>query len=408
MTVLTLLLLSVLSISVKVPKVYADGPIRIKADGSVDPPGMGIFSNDNITYAFVNGVNDSIIVERNNIIIDGAGHALQGKGIVDPYSTGINVTERVNVTIKNVKVERFNSGVRIIRSSNIIIFNNYVTNNTYDIFASESTNSSIFRNNVTDSGYGIVLNLYSSFNSISSNYVANNSYGIRLDGVSYNSVYANFLTDNSIAVVLPFSSSNRIYNNNFINNTLQTLTDTSSSGNIWDTGYPYGGNFWSTYTGSDENKDAIGDTPHIIDSNNTDNYPLMGIFSIFNAYQGNYVSVVSNSTIDDLNYVPSNKTIRIRVSNSTPAQTFGFCRISIPHALMNGPFNVIIDGARPSYVNYTLYDNGTDRWIYFSYQHSTREIVIIVSEFQSIILLPAFMMATLLATIMYTRRKRLR
>jgi len=59
---------------------------------------------------------------------------------------------------------------------------------------------------------------------------------------------------------------------------------TSGYANIWDDGYPSGGNYWSDYTGADlcngpyqneTGSDGIGDSPYIIDENNTDSYPLM-------------------------------------------------------------------------------------------------------------------------------------
>jgi hypothetical protein len=54
--------------------------------------------------------------------------------------------------------------------------------------------------------------------------------------------------------------------------------------NTWDNGYPSGGNYWSDYNGTDSfsgpyqnlpGSDFIGDTPYVINSNNTDHYPLM-------------------------------------------------------------------------------------------------------------------------------------
>jgi nitrous oxidase accessory protein NosD len=44
----------------------------------------------------------------------------------------------------------------------------------------------------------------------------------------------------------------------------------------WDDGYPFGGNYWSNYTGIDEysgpsqnetSSDGIGDTPYVVDEN---------------------------------------------------------------------------------------------------------------------------------------------
>jgi len=48
--------------------------------------------------------------------------------------------------------------------------------------------------------------------------------------------------------------------------------------NLWDNGHK--GNYWSDYNGTDANHDGTGDTPYIIDTNNTDNYPLMTSYII--------------------------------------------------------------------------------------------------------------------------------
>jgi hypothetical protein len=84
------------------------------------------------------------------------------------------------------------------------------------------------------------------------------------------------------------SSDNSFSHNNFINNTNQVEL-TESLSNIWDDGYPSGGNYWSNYSGVDEKSgpdqnlpgsDGIGDTPYVIDENNTDHYPLMNSYVI--------------------------------------------------------------------------------------------------------------------------------
>jgi hypothetical protein len=72
----------------------------------------------------------------------------------------------------------------------------------------------------------------------------------------------------------------------------------------------------------------------------------------------------------------------MQVSEREAGQTQGFCRISIPHALINQTYQVMIDGVEPHFVNYTLHDDATTRWIYFDYMLSQHEITI-VAEFHS-------------------------
>jgi nitrous oxidase accessory protein NosD len=75
-----------------------------------------------------------------------------------------------------------------------------------------------------------------------------------------------------------------IYHNNFVNNSVQALVEPTPFDNAWNEPYPSGGNYWTDYNGSDvfsgpyqneTGKDGIGDTPYILDNNDTDRYPLM-------------------------------------------------------------------------------------------------------------------------------------
>jgi len=111
----------------------------------------------------------------------------------------------------------------------------------------------------------------------------NNLQGIFIAYSNNLTVYQNNITENYDGIWLVASSNNTIYHNNFINNTSQVYIDHSIN-NTWDDGYPSGGNYWSDYVGVDvksgpsqdlHGSDGIGDTPYIIDANNTDHYPLM-------------------------------------------------------------------------------------------------------------------------------------
>ena len=127
---------------------------------------------------------------------------------------------------------------------------------------------------------GILIN-QASYCNVSNNILTSNYFGIWLKDSSNNVLSNNNVTDNNYGIGLEDSSNNTIYHNKFVN-TLQ-ISNTQSI-NIWDNGYPSGGNYWSDYTGVDLKSglnqdqlgsDGIGDTPYTIDANNTDRYPLM-------------------------------------------------------------------------------------------------------------------------------------
>jgi len=66
---------------------------------------------------------------------------------------------------------------------------------------------------------------------------------------------------------------NHIYHNNFISNNISAWTNTT---NLWDDGYPGGGNYWDDYNGTDTNGDGIGDTSYDIPGGAcSDHYPYM-------------------------------------------------------------------------------------------------------------------------------------
>ena len=266
--------------------------VYIRADGSIDPPDAPISTVDCVTYTLTGNIYSGaygIVVQRSNIIIDGAGYTVEGTGVVD--SKGISLSELTNVTIKNTNIKRFYYCISFFRSSSSNIQVNNITNNGWlsGIWLEYSSNNSISGNNITNNDRGIKLS-YSDNNSIPGNNIANNGDGIELELSSGNSVSGNNITaNNNYGIYLYYlhSSDNIIYHNNFINNVYDQVYS-GVSVNVWDDGYPSGGNYWSDYTGVDVKSgpnqdllgsDSIGDTPYVIDENNTDYYPLMNPWS---------------------------------------------------------------------------------------------------------------------------------
>jgi len=262
--ILTLMLFSSAVITGVVLPVTAQETIYIKPDGSVDPA-MSPIHRVGDTYTFAGNIHAYIIVEKDSIVLDGAGYSLQGTG----SGTGITLTDRNNVTIKNVKLKNFNEGIYLRASSNNTLSENDISANDGDgILLSNSTsqNNVIFGSNITNNGRGIEFSGTS--NRIIGNYIANNEEGVYFGG---NESFVG-------------ASNNNFYHNSFVNNAKQindyhwTEPLSPSSINTWDNGKE--GNYWSDYTFIYPNAVELGssgiwNTPYVIDANNTDRYPLM-------------------------------------------------------------------------------------------------------------------------------------
>ncbi len=341
-------------------------------------------------------VNKTVLLigeNRNSTLIDGnhTGHVVQ--------ITASNV-KIANFTVQNCGHDYHGIYVWNGSVSNKISVNN-MKGDIRGIVLQSSDSNVVSENMITGSDFGILI-MDSSNNTIYKNNITRNYY----DGIQVSSSFNNTISENRITwnnhhgIRLLNSFNNELYHNNIADNFIQANASSSYT-NFWDNGIE--GNYWSDYDSTIADQDGIGNTPYEINENNTDHYPLLGMFSSFTTSLGCDVNVISNSTVKDFEYFESNTTIRMQVSNTTSYQTHGFCRVCISHALMNETYQVTVDGAEPYYVNYTLYDDGENRWIYFSYEHSQLEIVII-PEFPSLIILPLLTIATLLAVILRKRK----
>jgi parallel beta-helix repeat protein len=211
--------------------------------------------------------------------------------VTDNFEFGIWLESSSNnrVTENRIANQTLGNGIVLYLSSNNSICGNNITNNYYGgIVIQESSDgntvsgNSIVANNGTN-GFGIDLSYFSSFNRVSENEITNDVVGISLGYSSGNSISGNNVTANgNCGVKLYSSSGNMLYHNSFINNTQQVSSDVSSI-NVWDDGYPSGGNYWSDHNGIDlkngpsqniTGSDGIADTAYSIDANNRDSYPL--------------------------------------------------------------------------------------------------------------------------------------
>lgn len=108
-----------------------ENTIYIRADGSIESLTASIQRDGNV-YTFTdNIIEQEIMVERDNIVIDGANFTLQGGGFED--EKGIYIPYRNNVTIRNVKVTGYRNGVFLENTNNSLIINNELLNNSVGI-----------------------------------------------------------------------------------------------------------------------------------------------------------------------------------------------------------------------------------------------------------------------------------
>jgi parallel beta-helix repeat protein len=209
----------------------------------------------------------------------------------------------------------------------------------------QSYHNNICGNNVTfNQRDGLELDFGACYNIASNNVIEqNNRHGIEIyDHSNDNMIVANSIESNSETGLWIFQShSNSIFHNNIVDNAVQTQSD--GIANLWDDGYPSGGNCWSDYAGLDmysglwqneTGSDGIGDSSRLINGDNRDRYPLMDLWTPDN--EPPEIDILS-----PLNQTYFSDSLPLIFNISEPTSWIGYS--------LDGQPNATIDGLFPSF-----------------------------------------------------------
>jgi len=255
--------------------------IYIRSDGSVEPATAPIHRTGNVYRLTDDIILYTIEIQCDNIILDGAGHTIQGNATrikgYDDGNNGVIIAGQNNVTITGIKFEQGEAGIRIPNSTNITVIDNSFSNGIrMGVVIHDSMSVLIEANNFTDlqtdlDAPAIMLN--GAENTVRNNFLTGSSYGIRVEGSN------NVISINRLELILPIIL-DRADSNIIVNNTITGLASSRYSPD-----QNYGGN------------EGIGlfiSSNNIISGNNITGFVNQAIRTVFscsnNTICGNYMA----------------------------------------------------------------------------------------------------------------------
>ena len=386
--------------------VKAESTIYIRADGTVE--GTDKIQRNGNVYTFLGNISidgskvDGIIVEKDNIVIDGAGYTLQETGNLSYVSrgiNGINLTARNGVTVKNMRIMDFVFNIQLDNSSNNTILGNYICTSEIGINIFESHSNSIIQNELASIGEDMFSSMFNG-----------SSPSIQLVNSSSNTILGNYVYTTEIGINLLESHSNSIIQNNLVSNG-EGIGITFYRFSFNDT--ISGNSFNNTISGNNMIEQGIGiksltGSKSIISGNNITNCKIYGIFLesyqqiniIGNNFENNAIGIflgqeASNNTIYHNNFINNQKDVA-DVRSVTP--------------WLHSPKNIWDNGSRGNYwSDYNGTDNdgdGIGDSPHFVYENNQDNYPLMnpvdiatIPEFPSWIILPLFLMATFVVVI---------
>lgn len=382
----------------------------IRSDGSVEPQTLPIIKKGTM-YTFTDNIfNFTLSIQSSNIVINGAGYILQG----NRSGKGIFIADVNNVTIKNLKLQRFATAITLSESSHNQIIGNEITRSGIGITLRLASNNIIEDNTIFSNGQGVLFYDRCDYNHIIKNRISDNSdsglwvegtipgtsdhisiigndfisnkrWGILLRSSTNSTIIGNNITQNKWGIELSGDASRdslivennigynedgirfhcqfsgEIYHNNFLYNSRQALrSKITGVPFIWN--FKEKGNYWTDYDGEDADSNGIGDTPYVINEENQDNYPLMfPAIPIIDSPQLVYAPILSMPK-EYINYTISRKkgVLWAKIEGKYPINILGNSikkQIDLPMVYPTPPnttnIKITLNGQELNWSNYT-------------------------------------------------------
>ncbi|MDH4222992.1 MAG: right-handed parallel beta-helix repeat-containing protein [candidate division Zixibacteria bacterium] len=227
--------------------------------------GCNIASNTVLDKDYLNCAGGGLSIGADGITLNCNGHIIAG----DSTGSGVTLSGRSNVTVKNCNIQAFEKGIYVSSGSGDTLINNITNyNSAYGIHL-DSSSGNILSNNTADFNTDGIVLYNSPDNSLTantSNY--NNENGIQLAYSSGNSLDGNTAYGNNIGIQLEHSSGNILTDDSAGNNSQGIQLTYSSENNLV-------GNLVNDNAVGIRLKQCSGDT---LSSNTTNNNSGQGIY----------------------------------------------------------------------------------------------------------------------------------
>jgi parallel beta-helix repeat protein len=205
--------------------------VYIRSDGIVEPATPLITAIGGVYTLRGDFTNTSLVVERDGITLDGAGYSITGHGT--GYGEGVDITNRTNVTVKNLVINQFGVGILMDHASKNTLSGNKMT--TFSAFHMINADGNNITDNISTKGYGI-------YGGGSDNCIVNNSFsgvlsgggngmGIYLGG-NNNTISSNTIT-HGVSINMGNSQFNTISYNTILNGHAGILLARSSNNMVF-------------------------------------------------------------------------------------------------------------------------------------------------------------------------------